>query len=153
MSIQTSLDFQDYFISDLIIKANPAFDPKLKEQVDIPLSVRLEVKDKKNDPKYFLVQLEYTVGNQKNNVAGCRYYIRIYIAGFFQIVSNIEQKKFYELKNLNAPAILYGTARGIIAQNTASAQHGKFILPPINFVEILNHKKQPGKKVKKPADS
>jgi len=152
MSIQAPLNFHDYFVSELAVKSNPVFDPKLREQDEIPLSVKLSVKDKKNDPKQFLLQLEYALGKTKNNLAGCPYYISIHISGFFQIVNDFEENKIFELKHLNAPAILYGTARGIIAQNTASAQHGKFILPPINFVEILKQKKQPEKKVKKPAN-
>jgi preprotein translocase subunit SecB len=152
MPIQAPLNFHDYFISELTVKANPAFDSKLRQQDQIPLSVKLEIKDKKNDPKQCLLQLEYTLGNQKNNLAGCPYYISIHISGFFQIVNDFDENKIFELKHLNAPAILYGIARGIIAQNVASAQHGKFILPSINFLALLKQKKQPAKKVKKPAN-
>jgi len=47
---------------------------------------------------------------------------------------------------LNGLVILYGTARGIVAQATANCLHGKFILPSVNFVELVKKKAQSARK-------
>ena len=44
---------------------------------------------------------------------------------------------------LNGPAILYGVARGVVAQATANCRYGKFVLPAMNFVKARRRKSNP----------
>jgi preprotein translocase subunit SecB len=50
---------------------------------------------------------------------------------------------------LNGLSILYGVARGVVAQATANCPHGKFILPSVNFIELMKSKAKESRTKKK----
>ncbi|NOY64146.1 MAG: hypothetical protein GXO97_01905, partial [Nitrospirae bacterium] len=66
--------------------------------------------------------------------------------GFFSFPEGTEEETIKKMIGLNGLVILYGTARGIVAQATANCLHGKFILPSVNFIELVKKKAQPVRK-------
>ena len=68
------------------------------------------------------------------------YQIAFKISGFFSFPPDTEEETIQKMVGLNALAVLYGIARGVVAQVTANGPHGKFILPTVNFVEMLKKK-------------
>ncbi len=69
------------------------------------------------------------------------------ITGFFSFAKGTDEQMIEKMIPLNGLAILYGIARGVVAQATANSMHEKFILPTVNLVEAT--KEQVGKKVVK----
>lgn len=42
----------------------------------------------------------------------------------------------------NGLSMLYGVARGVVANATAMSWHGKFVLPSLNLIEIIKRKSE-----------
>lgn len=150
MSVHSLLNLENYFINELTIKVNDTFDRK--DHGKIPVKINLAITDKANSETAFKVEMNYSAGSLKKQPKGMPYYLSFSITGLFSLPEKTDNTTKSNLKNLNAPSILYGIARGIVSQITASGIHGKLILPAVNFVELINQGKReqiPRKKGKK----
>ena len=68
---------------------------------------------------------------------GLPYEFRLHLCGVFSFEPDTPQEKQEYIIHMSGPAMLYGIARGIIAQATALGPHGKYTLPSINFIELM----------------
>lgn len=72
----------------------------------------------------------------------CRFdVIRVELVGLFHLPDDFDEEMVQRLVPLNCLAILYGIARGVVAQSTGMMPGGAFMLPPVNFVEAVKQKK------------
>ncbi|NSW55673.1 MAG: hypothetical protein HPY44_06635 [Armatimonadetes bacterium] len=68
----------------------------------------------------------------------CRFrQVKIVLWGIFIADSTLDEDEKARYFGLNGPAILHGLARGIVASATGGCVEGPFIIPALNFAEIL----------------
>ena len=68
----------------------------------------------------------------------CRFrQVRIVLWGIFVADATLDENEKARYFGLNGPSILHGLARGIVASATGGCVEGPFIIPALNFAEIL----------------
>lgn len=136
------LQLNNFFADFLSVKTNPFFDPKIKEGVisgKIKCSMEIGIpKDGVQVP--YKVSLDVSVDPATKKPALEPYAVKIKIVGFFTFKGEITNDQREKMLKLNGATILYGVARGIIAQTTGGGFHGKYILPAVNFVDMFKKK-------------
>ncbi|MGC3974148.1 MAG: hypothetical protein QM771_07165 [Nitrospira sp.] len=92
-----------------------------------------------NAPDHFMVALVIVVEPSAMAPALDPYHINMRIEGYFtfQPGSAAIQSEKERMVSLNGCSILMGLARGLVAQSTGVSEFGKYLLPSVNFVEIL----------------
>ena len=137
------LDIDDFFVEELAVKANPEY-PK-EASGDNKVSISFDIKRKGKEP-LFMISMSIDVNKSKKAFLTAPYQLHLKLNGFFSFPEGTEEETIKKMIGLNGLVILYGTARGIVAQATANCLHGKFILPSVNFVELVKKKAQPARK-------
>ncbi|MFP4249804.1 MAG: hypothetical protein ACLFU7_09120 [Armatimonadota bacterium] len=64
------------------------------------------------------------------------------IWGIFVFTGECGEDEVERMLVLNAPAILHGVLRGIIANASGSCAGGPFVLPAVNYIDVFKHKMQ-----------
>lgn len=142
--MQAQLNFLEFFVEELTVKANSDYDSK--KPITGGLFVDYDIL--KSEKKSLLFKIPMVIEINKNN-NNSPYQIFMRLNGFFCYPEGTEENYINKTIGLNAPSILYGVARGIIAQVTANYEYGKFIIPAVNLIEILKKKKKTRNKIKK----
>ena len=87
-------------------------------------------------------QLYVQIRTASDNSAddGSPYDFELAITGVFSLDPALltSASQAVNLTQLNAPAVLYGIARGYVASATSLAPPGPFLLPVVNLVRALN---------------
>jgi preprotein translocase subunit SecB len=135
--MQALLDINEYFVREIIIKENPKYKPKEVYEGEVKVSFNITRKD---SSLLFKIDMGIQAGSSKKMVETDPYYTSLKLTGLFSFFKETEENTIAKMINLNGLSILYGVARGVVAQTTANCIHGKFILPSINFVELLKRK-------------
>ena len=133
----------------LDVQVSPSWD--LKPVVDDPQkyehTVDVDVRKRRNHWD-FRVSLDVTFTPKPDET--CRMgRIHIAVVGLFHLPDETDEALVEKLVPLNCYAILYGIARGVVAQATGMVPGGPFMIPAVNFVETLKQKKK--RKPKEPA--
>jgi preprotein translocase subunit SecB len=142
--MQSLLNITDFFVDELKVRINHEYKKSGKEIADVTTSIG--IKRKAKEPE-FMINMTVELNKSKEAFAKAPYYIYLDIVGFFSFIEGTDEETMSKMIGLNCPAIIYGVARGIVAQATANFRHGKFVLPTVNFVEAM--KKAQSKKGKK----
>lgn len=66
--------------------------------------------------------------------------ISVAVWGIFTVSEDVEEDVVARLVPCNCLAILHGTARGIVLNATGSCPGGPFLLPTVNYIEIVQQK-------------
>lgn len=142
--MSAQLNIEEYFVDELIVRTNTAYAPGKKpiDDVDVAFHVR-----RKGQEPLFMISMAIELNKAKKSFAASPYYVAVKLSGFFSFQEGTDEDTIQNMLGLNALAILYGVARGVVGQATASGIFGKCVLPSVNFVELV--KKQTGKKSKK----
>ena len=135
--MQVLLDIDEYFVSELIVKENPKYKPK--KVYEGKTKIAYNIKRKGSDP-LFMINMAIQVGNPKNMIEQDPYYTSLKLTGLFRFLKETDENTIAKMIHLNGPSILYGIARGVVAQATSNCVHGKYILPTINFIELTKRK-------------
>jgi preprotein translocase subunit SecB len=141
--MQSLLNINDYFVEELRVKTNVAHKEGTSAE-EGALETSVGIKRKGKEP-HFMIQMKIELNRDKADFDKARYYVYLDISGFFNFAEGTDEETIRKMIGLNGPAILYGVARGVVAQATANCQHGKFVLPAMNFVKALRRKQPPGK--------
>lgn len=89
----------------------------------------------------FLVSLDIRlIWNQEADASAAHASVHLRVVGFFSFEPETDEHQAHHMISLNAPAILYGIARGIVAQTLALTTLQKVILPSVNFVEVMRQR-------------
>ncbi len=130
--MQPLLNIDDYYVEEIVVRSNPLFKPDDKKS-DMKFAFGLKRNGKK---PLFMLPMTIEVNKSKKSFSVAPYYILLKIVGFFSFPDGTDEETIKKMIGLNALVMLYGTARGVVAQATSDSFHGKFILPSVNFVEI-----------------
>lgn len=88
----------------------------------------------------FRVGLDVTFAPRKGET--CRFdLLHVGLVGLFHLPDDVDESLVSTLVPLNCLAILYGIARGVVAQATGMVPGGPFMLPPVNFVEFMKKRR------------
>ena len=94
------------------------------------------------DELRFMIPMTIRLNRQKSDRARFGYSLDLRVLGFFSFLAGTDAHHVAHLIRLNAPAILYGVARGIAAQALALTPAGRVFLPSVNFVEIMKQREK-----------
>jgi preprotein translocase subunit SecB len=128
------------------LEGNPAFRIlKTNEGSDV-ISVDYAI-GKDPDSLSFLIKLSLVINKKKTDFEKGRYKIELELLSIFDFPKNTSKEEVQKLLEPNGLAMSYSTARGIVGDVTASAMNGRYILPSINFVKVIEakHKKKNNK--------
>ena len=142
------MQLDNYFVEELSFTSSPELS-KAKRKPTEGMSIAFDIRRKGKEPIFLLsmfIKLP-DVGLPKKNM----YNILLKIHGFFSFKPDIDEKTIERMISFNGLAILYGVARGVVAQVTANGPHGKYILPAVDFVAVIKSqlKETKRKKIKK----
>ncbi len=138
------LQLNNFFTDSLSVKTNQFFDPKIKDGLisgKINCSTEIAIpKDGIQIPSRVVLVVSIEPATEKPALEP--YELKIKIVGFFTFNGEMASDQKERMLGLNGASILYGVARGIIAQTTGGGIYGKYILPAVNFVDILEKENQ-----------
>ncbi len=130
MDPQVPLQLESFFVEALSYRARETFDLKQKplERVDVTTTSL-----QRNDaPTRFMVRMQVKIGQQGSSNARCDLDLRL--AGFFALPEGLDKTMQLAMHSQNAPSILYGVARQVVAETTGNGPWGKVFLPTMSFV-------------------
>lgn len=132
MSLQTPLQLESYFVEQLTYEARQGFDQAKPphEQLD----VNVEAKQHRQARDRIMVRLRLTLGAGESRNPRCLLDLRL--VGFFVLAAGLEEKLRNAMISQNAPSILYGIARQIVAETAGNGPWGKIFLGTANFAAM-----------------
>ena len=142
--LQARLDITEYFVRELIVRENPAYKAKESYEGEVKISYNIK---RKGPELLFRIDMTAQVGSPKKMASAYPYYSSISLTGLFKFLEETDEDTIAKMIHLNGLSILYGIARGIVSQATSTCTYGKYILPTINFIEVI--KRQSTKKALK----
>ena len=144
--MQSLLNIDEYFVEEILVKTNADFKKQkrgergeLEEKGEIKTTVN--IKRRGNEP-IFMIRMVIKVNNTKKSFVNAKYQILLDIKGFFSFAKNTDEETISKMIHINGSTILYGVARGVIAQITANCEYGKFILPAMNLLAAIKKSKE-----------
>jgi len=143
MPEQVPLLLESFFVENLTYQARQNFDRTQPPNE----SVRVDVKalSHKDDANRFMTRLHVSVGLPESRNPRCE--LNMDLVGFFVLPPGVTGDLRNAMIALNAPSILYGVARQIVAETTGNGPWGKVFLQTVNFAHAQNAaahaKKQP----------
>lgn len=147
--MQALLNINDYVVEELTVKGNDTYKKPPKE-LQVQIDIAFNAKRKGKEP-LFMITMIIELNKSKQAFANNAYYVYLKINGFFGFPKETDEETMQKMISLNGLVMLYGIARGVVAQVTANGAHGKFVLPAVNFVELIKNSKkstsEPKKKV------
>ena len=129
--MESSFQFTNPVLTDLEIHLNEGFNEEDNEQVQIQMDISVQVSPKENRNEA-IVSLTVEIGEQGNNVP---FWIKATERADFlwdEDVSNVMRER---LLSQNAPSLLLGYLRPIVAQITNASPYGAYNIPFINFTK------------------
>lgn len=137
--MQALLNINDYFVEELTVRGNANYQKTAKEQKG-KINLSFNVKRKGKEP-LFMITMTIELNKPKQALASSPYYVYLKIDGFFDFPKETDEETMQRMIGLNGLVMLFGIARGVVAQVTANGPHGKFVLPAVNFVELIKQSK------------
>ena len=137
--MQALLNINDYVVEELTVKGNSDYQKPakvLEGQIDIDFNAK-----RKDKEPLFMITMFIELNKSKQAFANNPYYVYLKINGFFGFPKGTDEETMQKMISLNGLVMLYGVARGVIAQVTANGAHGKFVLPAVNFIELIKERK------------
>ncbi len=133
------LQLNNYFVKELSYRSNPAYSADAQVRNEGRINCSVELGRGLNAPDHFMVALGIEVVPSEVAPALDPYHINMRIEGYFNFKPGTDapQSEKERMVSLNGCSILMGLARGLVAQATGVSQFGKYLLPAVNFVEIL----------------
>lgn len=138
------MQLNNYFVEELGFKQNAAFDPSPIERNAGLINCTLNIGRAIQAEEHFQLEMTISVEPSLTPPALDPYTISIKLIGLFSFPSEpkLSFDQMDKLVSLNGSSILLGLARGLVAQATGVGQFGKYLLPPINLVEMWENKKR-----------
>ena len=144
------LNLNNYFIDEFAFAAN-----REREATDTTagsLDVDFDIRRSSENPLEFMIKLVVDINRDDESFKIGDYRIHLQLSGFFSFAEGLSEELISGMIAHNGLSILYGVARGTVADSTATSWHGKFVLPAVNFIELLKQKSEANqKKRKRPA--
>jgi len=144
------LQLENYWVENLEVRASADGADRPSAHGAVLPRVNCEIFRAVDDAAY-KVDLKLLVG-PRMVARGLPYEFRLHLWGVFSFEPDTPQEKQEYIIHMSGPAMLYGIARGIIAQATALGPHGKYTLPSINFIELMEREAKKANKTPNSGD-
>jgi preprotein translocase subunit SecB len=135
------LQLRDYVLLYLLIEANPNFKPAENKGHEGDIGFNFDFRKNPEEP-IFLVDMEILLNQKEEMFKQQPYRIQIRVQTFIEFDKSFPEKDIPNLLGPNGLAMTYSIARGIVGQATGTSLHGKFMLPTMNFIEVLKEQQK-----------
>jgi len=145
--MQAQLNVNDYFIDEFAFTANRELERGGADTGSI--NIDFDIRRSGDDPLDFMITLVVDINHDDEDFERGDYRIHLKLSGFFRFDERVSEEQINGMIAHNGLSMLYGVARGTVADATATSWHGKFVLPGVNFIEVIKQKAEAGKKGRK----
>ena len=108
------LNIKEYFVDEISIKANP--DYQRKEPAKNNVKVDHDIRRNNSNPLEFMIQMTIIANNEKTDFCKADYCVILKLTGFFEFAAGTDEETINRMIGPSGLSILYGIARGIVAQ-------------------------------------
>jgi preprotein translocase subunit SecB len=129
---KSPLQLDAFWIEALSVESNPEWNQEANAEADLPLSGRTEVAELEDGT--FMIRLHVRT---RGPITTVPYKISATVVGGFAVPHALPQDERLAFINLNGSSILYGIARGAIANVTGMGFWGMVPLPSVDFVRFF----------------
>lgn len=134
------LQLRDYSLIALHVETNESFTRSANGSFESAIGFDFDMREH-TEKNLYRLSLTVLINKDERSFRRAPYRISITLYGIFESVEKREEaEKAKQLLFPNGLAILYSIARGIVGQATGTAMHEKFVLPMVNFFEVLKDK-------------
>ena len=138
MSQLADIQLLSYWIDGLAIRDIQRVDDDNQPDAAVAPRVDWEMLRRKDNEMEHLLRMRIRFGSPKAaGVSGS-----LELSGVFAATGERPPDNWHVLMAYNAPAILYGIARGVLASLTSQTQEGLYLLPAVNLVEIARRRER-----------
>ncbi len=142
------MQLKDFVVQLLHVEANPKFAPQKRDHLEDKLECSFGMMERK-DPRLYRINLDVSINGKDEDFAKRAYRIHVVVYAIYEFDLKMPKEDIDKLLGPNGLAMAYSIARGVVANATGTSLHGKYILPTVNFVELLKEKaSRQGKKEK-----
>jgi preprotein translocase subunit SecB len=141
------LNLNDYFIDEFRFAANR--DHEAGGTTSGTIDIDFDISRSGETPLDFMISLVVDINPRDEDFERGEYRIHLKLSGFFSFTEGVSEDMINSMIAHNGLSILYGVARGTVADATATSWHGKFVLPGVNFIELIKQKAEAAQKGKK----
>lgn len=135
------LQLSNYVVTNYSYKINFSAKQPPKDRHDAgEADVDFTVKGHASDPNRFLVIMNIALNKKPAQFKKSRYQISMELLGEFQVRAGLNEEQKHKLIFNNGSAILYGIARGVVAQFTGGCGTDRFLLPAVNLLSLFASK-------------
>lgn len=129
------LQLDDYWIDTLEIQA--VKDLGERPAIEDGVLPRLQFHVFGPEDQSYLVDMSVVLGQAKA-ARGAPYRLRLKLSGVFSFLPDTPEDVQVRMIHVNGPAILYGIARGVVAEATGAGRYGKYVLPSVDLLEMAD---------------
>lgn len=138
----SSIELQRYFMSDLSVTVNPAFDADQPFELDFEdLIAEPESFSKKEDGRLWMIKLR--IKNTENKDRNTPYFFSIEMVGFFQVSEKVPDERVSEFVQINGASVLYGAAREQLRSCMTAGPFNPILLPSVCFLDATPEAEKP----------
>ena len=139
--MKARLQLREYWVEDFQWRPAKELPEASEVRAGALPTVRVDVYQPEGNSEYF-VRLEVWLSAGRATKANEPYQFRLRVVGQFYFLEGTPQELQEWMIYANGASILYGIARTMLAEGTSSGRAGRYILPSINFIEVLKRSSQ-----------
>ena len=136
--VTSHMQYKNYAVDKIMVESNTQDIQSTGDESD-ELVIDFNVLKQENE-KSFLIELFIDVNKSVKAFKGSRYRIFLKLLSVFDFSKDTSREEITKLLIPNGLAMAYSTSRGIIGELTANSINGKYILPSVNFMELIKKK-------------
>lgn len=136
-TMPSPLKCRGYFVTELMVTANPEYDAKTSAKLDfkdLQVEASAEAVPNESGTRVWRVMLHVrqNVGPEKN----APYNFGIVLLGHFEVHPEYPDAKIRQLVSINGSSILYSAARQILRDAMHNGPFDALLLPTVSFSEL-----------------
>jgi len=138
------LQLDRYFLKDLRFELKEGFDGQRISVEDLtPPNLEIGVVAAQQNPEDPL-QWRFEVSLELPDPPGCGfpYIVATTLVGYFTVNEHYPAEQAERLARINGPALLYSSAREVVASVTGRSPYPKLLIPSVTFIQPGNDKTQ-----------
>ena len=128
-------------LNHLNIDVNTDYEPSVNKEGIYDSKVDFSIFNTE-DNSFFRILLFIKIRARKNKKQCRLKKLGVEIEGIFSFPKDVDTKIIRQFVPFNCISILYGLARGIVANSTGNIKGGAYILPVADFIKTIRDKKE-----------
>lgn len=136
--MQAMLNLDDYFLDEILVRTNK--DYVESEKLNGTIAVDFNIRQAEASKLHYFISMVINVNKEKESFHKSNYNVLLKIDGYFSFSEGTDEDTVKRMIAPNGLSILYGVARGVVAQATANGRFGKLVLPALNINEVIKRK-------------